>query len=138
MKKLNKKGFTLAELLIVVAIIAVMAAIAIPIFTAQLGKARAATDEANIRSGYANASANLLTSNPKDGTVWYLNNDGTVTEATTAPTTAYKTKGNSADLGTDVVNIGGNTTVTWTSGNPVTYTAKVPDTGNSSIVIAAK
>ncbi len=137
MKKLNKKGFTLAELLIVVAIIAVMAAIAIPIFTAQLGKARAATDEANIRSGYANASANLLTSNPKDGTVWYLNNDGTVTEATATPTTAYVTKGNAADLGT-AVNIGGNTTVTWTSGKSVTYTAKVPTTGNSSIEIAAK
>ena len=33
--KENKKGFTLAELLIVVAIIAVLVAIAIPIFTAQ-------------------------------------------------------------------------------------------------------
>ena len=40
----NKKGFTLAELLIVVAIIAVLVAIAIPIFTAQLEKAREATD----------------------------------------------------------------------------------------------
>ena len=36
--KENKKGFTLAELLIVVAIIAVLVAISIPIFTAQLEK----------------------------------------------------------------------------------------------------
>ena len=36
MNKTNKKGFTLAELLIVVAIIAVLVAIAIPVFTAQL------------------------------------------------------------------------------------------------------
>ena len=36
-KKNNKKGFTLAELLIVVAIIAVLVAIAIPVFTTQTG-----------------------------------------------------------------------------------------------------
>ena len=53
MKKNNKKGFTLAELLIVVAIIAVLVAISIPVFTAQLEKAREATDAANIRSAYA-------------------------------------------------------------------------------------
>ena len=41
MKKMNnKRGFTLAELLIVVAIIAVLVAISIPIFTTQLEKSR--------------------------------------------------------------------------------------------------
>ncbi|WP_049945622.1 competence type IV pilus major pilin ComGC [Butyrivibrio sp. LC3010] len=60
--KLNeKKGFTLAELLIVVAIIAVLVAIAIPIFTAQLEKAREATDAANIRAAYAEVVAEALT-----------------------------------------------------------------------------
>lgn len=57
----NKKGFTLAELLIVVAIIAVLVAIAIPIFTSQLEKAREATDAANIRAAYAELSADALT-----------------------------------------------------------------------------
>jgi prepilin-type N-terminal cleavage/methylation domain-containing protein len=57
----NKKGFTLAELLIVVAIIGVLVAISIPIFTTQLEKAREATDEANIRSIYAQLSADVLT-----------------------------------------------------------------------------
>jgi len=52
-KMRNKKGFTLAELLIVVAIIAVLTAIAIPVFTTQLEKSREATDLANIRSAYA-------------------------------------------------------------------------------------
>ena len=61
MKKNNKKGFTLAELLIVVAIIAVLVAIAIPVFTTQLEKAREATDEANIRSIYAALSSDVLT-----------------------------------------------------------------------------
>ena len=59
--KRNKKGFTLAELLIVVAIIAVLVAIAIPIFTAQLEKSREATDLANVRSAYAEQVAAYLT-----------------------------------------------------------------------------
>lgn len=60
-KKLNKKGFTLAELLIVVAIIGVLVAISIPIFTGQLEKAREGVDESNLRSLYAVASAAMLT-----------------------------------------------------------------------------
>ena len=62
MKKTNKKGFTLAELLIVVAIIAVLVAIAIPVFTSQLEKARESTDAANLRSAYAVASVKVLDS----------------------------------------------------------------------------
>ena len=42
MKYRSKKGFTLAELLIVVAIIAVLVAVSIPIFNGQLEKARSA------------------------------------------------------------------------------------------------
>ncbi len=49
MKKF-KKGFTLAELLIVVAIIAVLVAISIPIFSTQLEKSRRAVDMANARN----------------------------------------------------------------------------------------
>ncbi len=60
MKKMNKKGFTLAELLIVVAIIAVLVAIAIPVFSAQLEKSRIATDKANVRSWYGEVVANYL------------------------------------------------------------------------------
>ena len=59
MKK-NNKGFTLAELLIVVAIIAVLVAIAIPVFTTQLEKSREATDLSNIRAAYAEAVADFL------------------------------------------------------------------------------
>ncbi len=59
-KLLNKKGFTMAELLIVVAIIAVLVAISIPIFSAQLEKSRDATDTANLRSAYAEVVANQL------------------------------------------------------------------------------
>ena len=59
MKK--SKGFTLAELLIVVAIIAVLVAIAIPIFGTQLEKAREAVDAANIRSAYAEVMTSAIT-----------------------------------------------------------------------------
>lgn len=56
----NEKGFTLAELLIVVAIIGVLVAISIPIFTSQLEKSREAVDMANIRAAYAEVMAEAL------------------------------------------------------------------------------
>ena len=62
-KKLNKKGFTLAELLIVVAIIAILVAIAVPIFTAQLNKARIAVHQANARSVKSAAVAAIMEGN---------------------------------------------------------------------------
>ena len=73
MKK-NNKGFTLAELLIVVAIIAVLVAIAIPIFTSQLEKSREATDLANVRSAYAEVMAAAIT---EDTTSALYQADGT-------------------------------------------------------------
>ena len=56
----NKKGFTLMEMLIVVAIIAILIAIAIPTFSNQLDKSRQATDLANIRVAYTEASLKAI------------------------------------------------------------------------------
>lgn len=53
MKKRNQKGFTIMEMLIVVAIIAVLVAIAIPTFNNALTKSKEAADVANIRAAYA-------------------------------------------------------------------------------------
>ena len=50
-------GFTLAELLIVVAISSVLVAVAMPTFVSQLEKSRQSTDLANIRSAYAVVAA---------------------------------------------------------------------------------
>jgi prepilin-type N-terminal cleavage/methylation domain-containing protein len=60
MRKRNK-GFTLAELLIVVAIIGVLVAISIPIFSKLVEKARFATNVANARAAYAAVEAKHLT-----------------------------------------------------------------------------
>ena len=86
-KKMNKKGFTLAELLIVVAIIAVLVAIAIPVFTSQLEKSREATDISNIRSAYAEITTGLLTGDLKeeDNTI-IVGSAGTATLTEDLPT----------------------------------------------------
>ena len=54
------QGFTLAELLIVVAIIGVLVAISIPVFNTQLERSRESTDLANLRAAYAECAAEAL------------------------------------------------------------------------------
>ena len=58
----NKRGFTLMEMLIVVAVIAILVAVAIPVYNAQMHKARVAADWANLRAYYAELQLDYLTS----------------------------------------------------------------------------
>lgn len=77
-RRVNKKGFTLMEMLIVVAIIAILIAVAIPVFGAQLHKARVATDWANLRSFYADIQTDYMTTgkqNPKVPVDWHSSKD---------------------------------------------------------------
>ena len=89
MKKANKKGFTLAELLIVVAIIAVLVAIAVPVFNSQLAKSRLSTNKANIRSAISAAEATYM-QNGESGTKYYVyeTSSGSVTGASSTQSAA--------------------------------------------------
>ena len=65
----RKNGFTLAELLIVVAIIAVLVAVAIPIFSNQLEKSRRAVDMHTART-----IESVLSNAVNDGTIQFPSN----------------------------------------------------------------
>ena len=82
LKKMNKKGFTLAELLIVVAIIAVLVAISIPIFTTQLEKSRDAVTLSNVRAAYAQAQVAELNeaSDTTNNVIYKKTKDGSTVE----------------------------------------------------------
>ena len=58
--KKNQKGFTLVEMLVVIAIIAILVAIIVPTVSSATVKARYATDAANLRSIMGVANVNLL------------------------------------------------------------------------------
>lgn len=67
MKGLREKfrkheGFTLVEMLIVVAIIAILVAVSIPVVNGALEKAKEATDNANLRAAKAVATIEYLNS----------------------------------------------------------------------------
>ena len=100
----EKGGFTLAELLIVVAIVMVLVAIAVPVFAGSMDSANASTDEANVRSGYAQSQVFTLTKADNqdvaiaDGAVYWLTTDAELVKGATAPADAYVTKGSSTKL----------------------------------------
>lgn len=132
LKKLNnKKGFTLMEMLIVVAIIAVLVAVAIPTFTSALNKAKAGTDLANIRSGYAAVQLEAVTKTSDKARTYYLQKDGSVSEAADNRND-YTCVGKSGDADASAT-VGGKTAPTWAVGNTITYTVNAGENYVSSI-----
>ncbi len=83
MRKIHsKKGFTLVELLIVVAILAILVAIAVPVFTLSLDKAKLAADDANYRAAKASSTVEYLQATyeaggTNDASGKYFTSDGT-------------------------------------------------------------
>lgn len=70
--KKKENGFTLAELLIVVAIIAILVAISIPIFTSQLNKSKEQTDRANERAAKSAAISAFLIEDDTSSSITYF------------------------------------------------------------------
>ena len=84
----NKKGFTLVELLTVVAIIGVLIAISIPLVTGATEKAAVATDAANQRAAKAVAYMKYMLDDPAPtGKQWYNLESGDI--ETETPSTPY-------------------------------------------------
>ena len=81
MKKMNKKGFTLAELLIVVAIIAVLVAVAIPVFSTQLEKSRDAVTTSNLRAAYAEAMTEMISESKSTSSAYPVACKGTKSDS---------------------------------------------------------
>ena len=131
MKKMNKKGFTLIEMLVVIAIIAVLVSIVIPTVSNSTKKAQEAADVANIRSAVAQYQINYL-------------NDSSVTWA--APTLKFADKYNyNATTGvitytcetlTDGNDPTDNHTYTWTIGDLLNDTtgSSTPSTTTCQVV----
>lgn len=90
-ERLDKKGFTLAELLIVVAIIAVLVAVSVPVFNGKLEKSREAADVANMRAAKAAVSADYLNGDITldDGPFFYDAEQGVIVKDITAITHGY-------------------------------------------------
>lgn len=120
-KKNSKKGFTLMEMLIVVAIIGVLVAISIPVFSAQLETSREAVDTANMRAAKAEALVTYLDKNAAF-TGYYDAVNGAISDTTVA---AYGKGTTSGTDGTDhttqiikvEVNNSGVFTGTWVAGS---------------------
>ena len=113
--KIKKKGFTLAELLVVVAIIGILVAVSIPIFAGQAEKAREATDAANERSAKAAASAKYLT-DEKYGIFFYDAVSGTLEDTYTDITAYGKAKAHINKIVRCTLSNTGDLTLDWTIG----------------------
>ena len=73
----KNEGFTLVEMLIVVAIIAILIAISVPMVNSSLEEARKAVDRSNARSAISLATIEVLTKNINKDTTWGYSVNGT-------------------------------------------------------------
>ena len=124
MKKMNKKGFTLIEMLVVIAIIAVLVSIVIPVVGNSTEKAAQAKDAANIRSACAELSIALLADEVSAGSDVTDNTNGTYSYE--VETTCKNAK---FDLLDDMSDIGGIAKDKFAAGDAATYIITIDANG---------
>ena len=144
MRKNNKKGFTLVELVIVVAVMAVLVAVAIPTIGSITGKAKDAVAESNARTiesivklaeadadGAAVPAATLAKAiyDAKLGITSEDENDTFNYDPTTGSVTVDGTGGTTIAFGAD-----GKVTVTPNGGSAATYPTTTPSTSEDETV----
>ena len=103
MKKMNKKGFTIVELVIVIAVIAILAAVMIPTFGGIIGKANKSSAEQTAKALWKEAYGIDLADGLEDG---LENKQEIKIETKTGVTATYNATGFTYNDGTY--------TVTWT------------------------
>lgn len=127
-RKSGKKGFTLMEMLIVVAIIGILIAIAIPTFSNALTKARIAADEANLRSYYSQC----ITKYMLDGTALstYEVQDA---EAVTIDNTEYKMQAGKFTITTETDGDEQTLKITYTPNSSKYAAVTIPGSTNGTL-----
>ena len=129
---MNKKGFTLIEMLVVIAIIAVLVAIIIPTVSSATVKASAAADAANLRSLIAEASTDYLAGHDDDtGLVSYKVEGNVFAVREGAPAPKSKMAGIEKKA---TIALGSNGTITanFGAGKDVAYFSNIAETGKIS------
>ena len=100
MKKMNKKGFTIVELVIVIAVIAILAAVMIPTFSSVVTNAKNSANLQEAKSAYSVYISDTLLANgtPAPKIYVYVNStthvtidNGNAKVVDAAPTTGYTT-----------------------------------------------
>jgi prepilin-type N-terminal cleavage/methylation domain-containing protein len=129
MKAVQKKsGFTLAELLIVVAILSVLIAIIKPQINGQIEKANNAVDMSTMRAAYSEFMVEHIDGKVQTGTTYYYNPSGTDKFTSTSASAGYGKSKTSADKWWK--GVGSATGTPKNNGKSATLRLKMDDAGN--------